>query len=86
MKQWVKLIQGLRIQHRLQKQYVNGDLASITPIHNQLEEEFDAGDGFMQPGTVIQPFTLPKNTHLIDSQIDHGGSGNGFNRTGGSHP
>ncbi|PPQ71040.1 hypothetical protein CVT24_011921 [Panaeolus cyanescens] len=78
IKQWTRLIQGLRIRDRLQKKYGTGSNTPSKPAEEQpkdeAQEEAEAEDqaerlelagGYLAGADeVVQPFNLPKDTHI----------------------
>ncbi|KAF9222930.1 Rad4-domain-containing protein [Gyrodon lividus] len=73
-KRWIRLVQGLRIRDRLQKQYAS-NLEHDPQQHHWLDTQGAATDGNEeQPGgylttadDVVEPFHLPRDTHHYEA-------------------
>ncbi|KAG1860121.1 hypothetical protein DFJ58DRAFT_779513 [Suillus subalutaceus] len=70
-KRWIRLVQGLRIRDRLQKQYAS-NTDDATPQHWLDMQNAEAHQGEQQPGgylttadDVVKPFHLPKDQHTV---------------------
>ncbi|OSD07353.1 Rad4-domain-containing protein, partial [Trametes coccinea BRFM310] len=85
IKRWTKLIQGLRIRQRLQKQYADragtpvedknkdSDGPHVPPEEEPEKHAAAAGGGGFLTGAddVVQPYRLPRNLHEI---VEHAGT------------
>ncbi|KAH9053373.1 hypothetical protein EDB87DRAFT_1651420 [Lactarius vividus] len=70
LKRWAKLVRGLRIRQRMREQYGTATASDLTLRRNVDEGGSDqdegGGGGFLTSvGDVVQPYSLPRPTHVV---------------------
>ncbi|KAI0688320.1 hypothetical protein BC835DRAFT_1373054 [Cytidiella melzeri] len=64
IKRWQRLVQGLRIRQRLQEQYAGRDASQ--PLIVEVKQDLQEAGGFLNTAdVVVQPYTLPRNVHVV---------------------
>ncbi|KAI9443537.1 Rad4-domain-containing protein [Lactarius indigo] len=92
LKRWTKLVRGLRIRQRMREQYGTPTTTTDPPPSGNDDEGGDqdeggGGGGFLTSvGDVVQPYSLPRPTHVVFSSPPRSPEPNGRTPTPASEP